>query len=141
MIRSRAALILCAAILPLYSQTASVTGRVTDPSGAVIPDVPVIMVNESTNAEYRGLTNAEGYYQIPSLPPGKFRASVEKEGFKAVRELGIELAVGQVARLDYAMQVGAVAESLEVNARAVLLDSESSSLGQVVGSRQVTELP
>ena len=67
--------------------------------------------------------------------------TVEMQGFKSVKESGIVLAVGQVARLDYALEVGAVADSVEVSARAVLLDSETSSLGQVVGSRQVTELP
>ena len=67
-----AALVLSAVSLPLLAQTASVTGRVTDSSGAVIAGAPVLMVNEGTNVEYRGLTNAEGYYQIPSVPPGTF---------------------------------------------------------------------
>ena len=128
-------------VLPLSAQTASVTGRVTDASGGIVPNVPVLMINEGTNVEYRGQTNTEGYYQIPSIPPGKFRVAIEKEGFKSVRESGIELIVGQVARLDYVLQVGAVAESIEVSGRAVLLDSETSSLGQVIGGRQVTELP
>lgn len=140
--RLRAVLLtLSAVILPLFAQTASVTGRITDSTGAIIPDVPVVMTNEATGVPYKGQTNAEGYFQIPSIPPGKFRIVIEKQGFKSVKESGIELIVGQVARLDYNLEVGALAESVEVSGRAVLLDSETSSLGQVVGGRQVTELP
>lgn len=135
------ALAFLAVLAPAFSQTASVTGRITDSSGAIIPGVPVVMANEATSIEYRGQTNAEGYYQIPSIPPGRFRISIEKQGFKSVRTSGIELAVGQVARLDYVLDIGTVTESVEVSAQAVLLDSETSSLGQVVGSKQVTELP
>lgn len=132
---------LSAVLLPLFAQTASVTGRVTDSTGAVIPGVPVVLIAEATSVEYRGQTNTEGYFQIPSVPPGKFRITIEQQGFKSIKESGIELIVGQVARLDYVLQVGAVAESVEVTGRAVLLDSETSSLGQVVGGKQVTELP
>lgn len=123
------------------AQTASVTGRVTDPSGAVIPGVTVVLTNEGTAIENRTETNEEGYYRLPSVQPGSYRLSIEKAGFKPIRESGLQLIVGQVARLDYTLQVGAVTESVEVNARAVLLDSETSSLGQVIGGRQVTELP
>jgi len=66
---------------------------------------------------------------------------VEKSGFKTVKQSGIKLDVGQTARLDYTMQIGAVSDSVEVSAQALLLDSETSSLGQVIGGRQVTELP
>ncbi len=123
------------------AQTAAVTGRVTDPSGAVIPGVAVVLVNEGTSVENRTETNEEGYYRLPSIQPGAYRLTIEKTGFKPVRETGLQLIVGQVARLDYALQVGAMTESVEVSARAVLLDSETSSLGQVIGGRQVTELP
>lgn len=123
------------------AQTASVTGRVTDPSGATIPGVTVVLTNEGTSVESRTETNEEGYYRVPSVQPGSYRLAVEKAGFKPIRESGLQLIVGQVARLDYTLQVGALTESVEVSARAVLLDSETSSLGQVIGGKQVTELP
>src|SRR5689334_4538794 len=134
------------AILPLFAvglfaQTASLTGRVTDSSGATIPDVNVSLINEATSTEFRTVTNTEGYYLVPSLPPAVYRLQIEKQGFKSVRQTGIELVVGQVGRVDITLQVGALSDSVEVNARAVLLDSETSSLGQVVGGRQITELP
>jgi len=126
---------------PLWAQTASVTGRVTDPSGGVVPGATVALVNQATALETRATCNAEGYYTVSLLPPGAYRLVVEKPGFKPIRERDLQLAVGQVARLDYVLAVGSVNEAIEVNARAILLDSETSSLGAVIGSKQVTELP
>lgn len=132
-----------AALLSLgaYAQTATLTGRVTDPSGAVIPDATVVATNEGTSVDSRTVANAEGYYALPQLPPGTYRVTIEKDGFRTIRQTGLPLAVGQVARLDVVLQVGSVAESVEVNAQAILLDSETSSLATVIGSNQVKELP
>ncbi|MCX6609115.1 MAG: carboxypeptidase regulatory-like domain-containing protein [Acidobacteria bacterium] len=126
---------------PIWAQTASVTGRVTDASGGVVPGATVTVVNQATALETRAICNAEGYYTVSLLPPGAYRLAVEKAGFKPIRERDLQLAVGQVARLDYVLAVGSVNEAIEVNARAILLDSETSSLGAVIGSKQVTELP
>lgn len=139
--RSLVPILLASASLSLLAQTASVTGRVTDPSGGVIPTANVLLVNTATSVEYKGLTNNEGYFLVPTLPPGDYRITIDKTGFKSVRQTGIKLDVGQVARIDYVLQVGAVSESVEVSAQVLLLDSETSSLGQVVSGRQVTELP
>ncbi len=139
---SRKLLVLAAIFaLSALAQTASVTGRITDNSGAIVPSVVIVLTNEGTGIDSRTDSNSEGYFRIPSLTPGKYRVRVEKSGFKPIVESGLELIVGQVARLDYALQIGAMAESVEVSARAVLLDSETSSLGQVIGGKQVTELP
>lgn len=124
-----------------WSQTASVTGRVTDSTGAIVPDARVTVVNERTGVQFTGVTNMEGYYSIPSLPPGNYRLAIDRQGFRPVRAAGLELTVGQVARLDYTLEVGAVTDSIEVSARAVLLESETSSLGHLVGGKQITELP
>ncbi len=126
---------------PMWAQTASMTGRVTDASGGVVPGAAVTVVNQATALETRSICNAEGYYTVSLLPPGAYRLAVEKSGFKPIRERDLQLAVGQVARLDYVLAVGSVNEAIEVNARAILLDSETSSLGAVIGSKQVTELP
>ncbi len=125
----------------LLAQTASLTGRVTDSSGGIVPDASVLLINTGTSVEFRSLTNNDGYFLIPTLPPGEYRVAIEKAGFKSIHQAGIKLDVGQVARIDYLLQVGAVSESVEVSAQMVLLDSETSSLGQVVSGRQVTELP
>lgn len=129
------------AVCPVWCQVATLTGRVTDPSGAVIPGAKVTARSVDTGIDVTTSTNSEGYFTHPSLQPGRYELTISKEGFVLVRQTGLELTVRQVARLDVTLQVGAVAETVEVRAQAPLLDSESSTVGQVIGNRQVTELP
>ncbi|MBI3693326.1 MAG: TonB-dependent receptor [Acidobacteria bacterium] len=128
-------------VLLVNAQTAQLTGRVTDPSGAVVPAVTVSVKSAESGVETRNQTNQEGYYHFPSVPPGTYNVWITKEGFTPVRHLDLRLAVQQVARLDVTLQVGSITQSVEVSAQAVLLDSETSTLGQIVGGKQITELP
>jgi hypothetical protein len=86
-------------------------------------------------------STSEGYYTIPSLQPGAYELTVAKPGFVTIKQSGLELAVQQVARIDITLKVGQLTESVEVIATAPLLESESSTVGQVIGNRQVSELP
>lgn len=124
-----------------FAQTASITGRITDATGAVVPAAEVAAKSTGTNVVVSTRSNTDGYFNIPNLLPGVYEITVNKAGFSPVKETGLELRVDQVARLDLKLQVGAVAQSMEVSSSAVLLDSETSALGQVVGSKQITELP
>jgi hypothetical protein len=124
-----------------YAQTASITGRITDASGGVVPGADVSVKSTATNAVVSTKTNTDGYYNVTNLLPGTYSVSVNKAGFAPVNETNLELLVDQVARLDLKLQVGAVAQTLEVSSNAVLLDSETATLGQVVESKQITELP
>lgn len=133
-----AALALAPAVL---AQTASLTGRVTDSSGALIPGATVVVRSVETGIRTETATNAEGYYVLPLLPPGAYALEVTKEGFRPVRDPNIKLAVQQAARLDLTLEVGAVTETVEVTGRQILLESESATMGQVVQGKQVTELP
>lgn len=123
------------------AQTASITGLVSDSSGAVIASASVTAKSESTGVEGRTKTNSEGYYSLLQLAPGAYSLTVEMTGFKTVVEKNLVLTVGQAARVNYSLEVGSVADSVEVSDRAILLDSESATLGAVIGSKQVTELP
>lgn len=123
------------------AQTASVTGRVTDPSGAVVPGVKVTVESIETSIATTTETNQEGFYSVPQLVPGRYNLTANKQGFVPLRQTNLTLAVQQIARLDLTLQVGSVSETVEVSAQAVLLDSESSTVGQVIGNRQVMELP
>ena len=125
----------------VFGQVASLTGRVTDPSGAVVPQAGVSAHALGTGRNTVTETTSDGYYTLPSLPPGRYEVTISKTGFVPVKQAGLELAVGQIARLDIALKVGAIAETVEVQAQAPLLDSESATMGQVIGNRQVTELP
>ncbi|MEZ5351330.1 MAG: carboxypeptidase regulatory-like domain-containing protein [Bryobacteraceae bacterium] len=124
-----------------FAQVASLTGRVTDASGAVIPAAAVTARSVETGITVAAETTSEGYYTLPALQPGRYEVTITKDGFVPVRQTGLELTVQQVARLDVTLQVGSVAETIEVQAQTPLLDSESSTVGQVIGNRQVTELP
>ncbi len=125
----------------LSAQTAQLTGRVTDPTGAVIPNATVRVKSAASGVEATRPTNAEGYYSFYSLLPGTYGVAVSKEGFKPVRQADLRLAVQQVARLDFTLEIGAITQSVEVLAREILLETETSTLGQVVAGDKITELP
>lgn len=135
------ALLLAFTATTLLAQTAQLTGRVTDPSGAVIPGATVTARAVATNISTVTETTSEGYYTLPALTPGDYEIGVTKQGFVTTKQTGLTLAVAQVARLDVQLKVGALAETIEVQAQAALLESESATLGQVIGNRQVSELP
>ena len=124
-----------------FGQTAQITGRVSDQSGGVIQGAKVTVTNEGNGFKRETTSNDEGYFTVPSLQPGMYRVSIEKEGFKPVLQTGQVLAVEQVARLDFTLQAGMVTEVLEVQSGGVALDSETSSIGQIVSRRQVNDLP
>jgi len=129
------------AVSVAFAQTASLTGRVTDPSGAIVPQAAVTVQSVDSSVSTTVQSNEQGYYNFPSLLPGSYNLSVSKAGFKPVRQTNLELAVQQAARVDLTLEVGAVTETVDVSAQAVLLDSESSTVGQVVGTKQIAELP
>src|SRR5262245_61993273 len=87
-----------------FGQTAQVTGRVSDSSGAVVPGAQVTVNNQKTGLARDSVTNGEGYYTIPLLPPGEYRIAVKKDGFKPVVRPGVALNVEQVARLDFTLE-------------------------------------
>jgi len=123
------------------AQTAQVTGVVTDSTSAVIKGAEVIAENLNTGLTKKAVTNDEGNYLILFLPPGPYRITVQLSGFRPVRRDGITLQVDQVARLDFELQIGEVTQAVSVTAEAPLLESQTSSLGEVVNSRTAESLP
>ena len=123
------------------SSTAEVTGRISDATGAFIPGAQIQLTNVNTMARWQATTNDSGNYSLSLLPPGTYRLTATKQGFKTVTRGDFDLAVSQVARLDLSLEIGAVSENVLVTAQAPLLDSASASLGQVVGTKTVNDLP
>src|SRR5215471_7138331 len=119
--------------------TAGLNGLVTDASGAVVHDAKVSLTSVETGIRRDTVTNASGFYEFLLLQPGTYNLAVQQEGFKQIAQQGIHLEVNQVARVDLAMQLGAVSESVEVQAAAPLLESSTSSVGQVVETRAVSD--
>src|SRR5579864_5940299 len=128
-------------VLRAQTSAAQITGRISDPSDAVISNATVRITNVDTGITRNALTTETGYFVAPSLDPGRYEISVQVPGFKPVKRTGIVLQVDQVARIDFKLELGSATESVLVEAQAPLLDAATSSLGQVVENRQVTELP
>lgn len=130
----------CAAALAQIG-TSTITGRVTDTTGAVVPRVQVTVVQTGTNFTQNTITNDEGIYRILSLQPGLYRVTFESQGFKKVVREGVELRTGDTLAVDMAMQVGAVTESIEVSGAAAALETETSATGTVVSGQVLYDLP
>src|SRR5690349_9620654 len=128
-------------LLNAQGTTGQITGLVTDATGAVVPKAEIVVVNEATGIRRNAVSNELGYYTVSLLPPGSYRISVRKEGFRPVDRAGITLEVDQVARIDFSMQVGALSERVEVTANASRVDTQTSTLKEVVDQRRIQELP
>ena len=122
--RVLAATILLASVL-MASPTATVTGRVTDPSGAAIPGVDVRAINIETGLKQAVQTNDEGLYRILNLAPGSYRIVMEKHGFKMIIKPGVELHVQDIIALNFEMQIGSVSESITVEEGALPITSHT----------------
>jgi hypothetical protein len=123
------------------STTGSLTGTVTDPSGAAVPGA-LIKVESATRGITRDTRSSDlGTYIVPLLPPGVYRVTVSQDGFRPVTQSGIDLSVDQVAKLDFSLQLGSVTDTVLVSSDAPLVDSETSALGQVVDRAKVDALP
>ncbi len=132
-------LILSAAFL-VAGPTATLTGRITDPSGGVIGGVKVEATNVETNVIFSGETNEDGLYNIPSLPPATYRVIVSKFAFRTIVKPDVELHVQDVISLNFAMEVGSVAESITVEGGAPLIQSTPARGGNFL-SNEVRDLP
>ena len=123
------------------STAAQVTGRVSDQTGAVVPEAAVTVVNVNTGIKSETKSNEAGDYTVPLLQPAIYRITVQKEGFKPRTQTGIELQVNQSARVDFALELGTLAEAVEVVGVAPLLAQQTSSLGQVVDNSKIVNMP
>ena len=120
---------------------ATITGTVTDRSGAVIAGVEVTARNVGTNVGTAAVSNADGDYVLPNLAPGTYALTFEKQGFKKIEQPSITLESTQVAKLNARMQVGAVAETVTINVEAPVLDYENATIGTNLNGKIVTDLP
>ena len=99
------------------------------------------MRNTATSQVREALTNQTGVYDVPFLVPGSYVVRVEKQGFKSATRSDVLLQVGDVARVDFTVDVGVVTESVEVQGGSALLTTETTSVGTVIENRRIVELP
>lgn len=136
------AIALLSSSLTVHAQVASaLTGIVTDPSAARLTDVEIIITNPSTGITRTVTTNSRGEYQISPLQPGRYELSVQRPGFQAFRQTEVLLEIGRVTRRDVTLQVGQVADSVEVTASGQLLESETATVGQFIENKTVRDMP
>ncbi len=128
----------------LYAQggaNGTILGTVTDNSGAVLAGASVDVTNAATNITSHTQTTSSGDFTVPFLIPGTYRVTVQSPGFQKAVTSDIPLVVGQQARVNVIMKPGAVSETVEVQASAVALDTDTSAVTQTVTPKQIEQLP
>ena len=133
--------LLCAGTFSQTSQVAQVSGRVLDQTGASVPGAQITITNRDTNAVHSTQSGDDGAYAVPQLPVGHYRLDVRKEGFSAYQLNGIALDVDTHPELNVTLQVGQVAQQVEVQASAAMVETQSNGVGQLVEDRSVVDLP
>lgn len=133
--------IVAAGLLFAQEYRATLVGTVADPSGASVPEARVSATNIETQVTSALVTGADGNFVIPFLPPGNYSLRVEKEGFKTTSRGPIELRINDRTRIDVTLDIGQSTDKVTVTAEAPLLETASSSRGQVVDQRAIADMP
>jgi len=124
-----------------YSQgTASIVGTVTDATGGVVPDAKITITNVDTGIVRTTETNATGSYSAPNLAIGRYNVKVGADGFKGYEQTGVTLNVKDTVRIDVALQVGDLAESVTVEANGLQVQSDTNEVSQTISDLQVSQL-
>ena len=123
------------------SVTGSISGTVTDPTGAVIPGAAVAAHNTETGIESSTQTNAQGFYSLPALPVGHYDIRIKAAGFEEYQQTGLVLDVNTALRVDATLNVGSITEQVKVSAAAVHVETASTQMGEVIGGSRMTTVP
>jgi hypothetical protein len=139
--RLAASLILAATLLPAQSGNAALSGRVIDPSGAVVPGAQISIRSVSTNVTQKSESSADGRFSITNLIPGEYAVTASFSGFKTVERTGVVLRVGDRLSLDLTLEVGAAADRVTVTAEVPLIRTEDAQAGLVIDNKRIQDLP
>ncbi len=135
------AVLLAAGVIGAQEFRGTISGVVTDPSGAPVPNVTVTATETRTGTVAHTATNAAGQYTIPFLLPGDYQLRAEAQGFKKVVRSGIHLTSGAHPDIDFQLQLGTIAESVRVTAGTPLLNTENASTAQTITTKEVEDFP
>ena len=119
----------------------TISGVVTDSTGAVLPGVTVGAKNEGTGQLRAATTSSEGFYTLPLLPPGQYEVKATLAGFNTITRSNVRVSVSETARVNLAMQVGAVTENVTIVGEAPLVETANATLGIVIDEKKVVDLP
>jgi len=139
----RALLTLLVFAVPAITQEfrSTLSGSVTDPTGAVIAGAKIIATEERTGTKLQTVSDSAGQYTIPFLAPGEYTIAVQAAGFKESIRKAVNVGSGEHPVVDVAMEVGSATQSVEVTADVSLLNSENASVGQAITTKEVEDLP
>jgi hypothetical protein len=137
------AVLVCSLQIALFGQAdrGTITGTITDSTGAVVPSVEVKARNVNTGVETMAVTNEAGVYQLSNLPVGTYQISARAQGFNIYERTGFQLTVAQTARLDISLTVGALTETISVVANAELLNSANAMVSTTLETKVITDMP
>src|SRR5271157_1199118 len=137
-----AILLLAMVCLPFlaYGQTATIVGTITDPSGAVVPNVTITVTHVETNRAITLTSNEAGQYVVPDIPIGHYNVKASVTGFKVAERTGIVLNVSERERVDFQLALGTTAQSVSVEANAVAVQTDTGEVSSLVSGTQITEL-
>ncbi|HEY1343079.1 MAG TPA: carboxypeptidase-like regulatory domain-containing protein, partial [Bryobacteraceae bacterium] len=135
-------LLALAVCTPLHADvTATILGNARDSTGAPLPNAKITVTNQETNLSRTTITDPSGEYRFLSLPIGTYTVEAELTGFQKFVASNIVLTVDQQRRVDIAMQVGSVQQSVEVSAAAVQVETTNTQLGTVIDDKNIVNLP
>lgn len=125
----------------LAQATGTISGVVTDESGAVMPGVTLEATNVATNQSRTAVTGQDGFYSVPLLQPGRYTVKGMLDGFRTTIREGITVTVESTSRVDIRLSLGQLSETVSVTAEAPLVETSSATLGIVIDEKKVVELP
>src|ERR1700732_181151 len=128
-------------VVAIGQSTAALNGTVTDTSGGAVPNAKVVATNQATGVASVTQTDAAGSYLIPALPIGAYRLDVSCAGFQTASVANLKLEVATAATQNIQLKLGSATETLEVTADAAIVDTATTSLGQVINDKTVQEIP
>jgi hypothetical protein len=122
-------------------RSSAITGTITDPSGAVVPNATVVITNEETNVAHEVSTSAAGVYVAPYLAAGRYSVSVQAPGFQAYRRTGIVMGTATTVRVDAALVTGTVVTAIEVTADVAVLQTEGAAVQGAATENVIRNIP
>lgn len=138
----RCCAVFCLLLTPAYAQFSSaIQGTITDTSAAVVPGAVVRVTNVTTGITRDVTSMADGTYRVLSLPPGSYRITVEKAGFRTAQRDSFEVETGQIARLDFQLALGAVNEVLNVTDQPPLVETEQGRVSGRIEQAEIQNMP
>jgi hypothetical protein len=135
------AFVLFALALASASITGSISGVVTDKSGAVISGATVVATDTLTGVQTTQKTDSKGFYNLPTLAVGTYNLEISQVGFKTYRQIGIVIDANSALRVDTSLAIGSISEKIEVNTEAAQVETQSTQMGEVIEGSKITSVP